>query len=371
MRIYNCFFLNKINKLDFCKISAVSEKEVLILFNNIGFKLIDVRKEFFYFYKYIFNDYKKIYEWFDLLNNLLSNGMKLDESLLIISKINGYEFSQLIYYLVLSGYDFVLCIERVAFFFGEHCVDLIKMLSIFLNIKEICEFVSIHYKKLHTNRALVISNILPVMFDFFISCFLIYIFLFFIKNQTINICLDFKIEIPLVIKIFIFMQHYYYLLILIIIIFCLIIKYYINSLPIFLHRETYLLFTYLSCSIKSGVKIIAAIDLFIQNTNVIYFKQSLIKIKNNLLNGYSISKSVAHISFLKKYSNLIRIGEEIARLTYVFESIANKEQDIYNNCINNFTIYFPKALYIFNVFIILSIFGSILISLYKSTNFNF
>lgn len=371
MVIYDCFFVNKQNKFNYCKIYSHNKNDVVCLFVNMGFRLIDVKRDFISKYIYIFRNYKHIYEWFDLLYKLLNDGIRLDESLLIVSKMKLYRFSGFMCEMINSGYSFSQIIEKNIFFFGEQCFFMVNNLSGFLSITKTCLFMSVYYKKLYENQYGFFVKLLPVLCNVVISFFIIFLLLFFIKDEILDICMSFSITPPTPIQITFIIQKHFFIFIFLccVALFCLYQLF--LKINVFIHRDLYFFFSYLSDSIDNGIHILSAIDIFIQNTRVFEVKSVLLKVKNHMLSGKSFSKSIADVDFLLNYSQIVDVGEKTSSLSKICKSISEKEYQKYNDLLDFLKTHIPIVLYVLNIVVVFWVFGSILISLYISISFDF
>ncbi|GIW65993.1 MAG: pilus assembly protein PilC [Candidatus Parcubacteria bacterium] len=280
------------------------------------------------------------------LSLLLKSGMSLTDALIYLKK---YQRSPALKYIletaiedIQRGQFLATSLSKFNNILGEFLISIIRIGELTGNLIENLERLSEELRKIERLRRKFISAIIYPIFIILVILIIIVLVIYFIFPKLLPIFENLNVELPKITKIFIslsrFMLNYgYYVLFLFISLIILIIflnrfpkiKYFFDLFLINLPLISSLIKKYsltqfsrsLAMLLKSGVKIVEAIELSGKNVNNEVYKKYFIKASQFVLAGHSFNE------FLEKYKKIFPY--EFSKMIEVGEKTGNLEQNLF------------------------------------------
>lgn len=277
---------------------------------------------------------------------LLKSGLSLNESLITLK---NYQKSSSLQYIIdelvndiQRGQFLASSLSKFKYIFGEFLISIIKVGEITGNLVENLEKLSDELRKAERLRKKFISTMIYPAFIIVTMLVIIVFVIYFIFPKLLPIFKNLNIELPLPTKIFLSVSTFIidnglYIIVFSISILILIIflnryskiKYFFDlillNLPLIkgmIKKYTLAQFSRsFALLLRSGVKIVEAVEIAGKSLNNEVYKQNLIQAANSVLAGHNFSE------FLGKYQKLFPYN--FIKMIEVGEKTGNLEQNLF------------------------------------------
>lgn len=310
-----------------------------------------------------------IMEWFNELNLLLREGVKVEDALTILAE--KHVFSKSMLKLIHCGFSFSNAFAKHSFFFDKASVNMINTLVDCLTIEEAVSFIYNYHKYLQKRSNEFVGVLIMPLMTLIISLLTLVGLVYFIKEPVQNAMLSASIPPPDFFNL-IDSMNYFDLLKIPILLLPLIYVIFKNRehIPVlgryYKEVDFFISFYSIGSVMKNGMHVLNAISLVGSMTITSYMKNILNKIHTDLLQGKTLNSSLLDIKIKSTYINVIKIHELAGNLADGFlksSNIANAYLDNYFNYLSIITG--PLITMLTTTFVILFL-QSVLFPIYTS-----